>query len=251
MNSEPFPATAPSDAQPELSLVVPVYDEQESVPLLWEATRPVLEALGRRWEAILVDDGSSDGSFEVMRKLHEQEPRVRVLRFRENRGQSAAMAAGFRNARGEWVVTMDADLQNDPRDIPLLLEKAGEFDLVAGWRKDRQDSFLRKLSSRIARWYRQRYTRDGVRDTGCTLKVMRRRCLEQIHHFRNMHRFLPALFQIEGFRVVEVPVRHHPRRHGKSKFGIGNRLWVGLADCRGVRWLRRRHLDWDIEERLE
>lgn len=234
-----------------ISLVIPVYNEKESLPELWARSRPVLESLSLGWELLFIDDGSNDGSFEVLRELRREDSRIRVFRFTENRGQSAALAAGFRHSQGEVVVTMDADLQNDPADIPSLLSRLKRVDMVTGWRRNRRDPWSRRLSSKIAFWYRQRFTGDGIRDTGCTLRAMRRSCLEEIKLYENMHRFLPALFQIEGFRVREVPVRHHPRRYGKSKYSIRNRLWVGIVDCFAVRWMRKRALDYNIEERLE
>lgn len=238
-------------AAPAVSIVIPVYNEEESLRPLWDATKPVLESLGRPWEVIFVDDGSTDRSWEILRALRDGEPRIRVLRLRRNSGETAAEEAGMRNARGEIVVTMDADLQNDPADIPALLEAIRDADMAAGWRRERHDPWIRRLSTAVARRFRWWFTRDGIHDSGCTFRAMRRRCLDRIKLYRNMHRFLPALFQMEGFRVVEVPVRHHPRRHGKSKYGIWNRLWVGIADTLAVWWMRKRRLDWEISERLE
>lgn len=234
--------------EPELTVVIPVYNEEESLPPLFEALMPVLEALGRSTEVLLVDDGSTDGSLDCMRRLRARHPGVRILRHERNAGLSAAMATGFAAARGAVVATMDADLQNDPRDIPLLLEALREADAVVGWRHERNDPFVKRLSSRVANWLRNRVIHDGIHDTGCSLKVYRREYLGRLRMYTGLHRFLPALLQMEGARVREVKVRHHPRTRGTAKYHLTNRLAGPLYDLIVVRWMQRRRIAVRAEE---
>lgn len=231
-----------------LSVVIPAYNEEPNVAPCYRELREVLAGLGRPYEIIFVDDGSTDGTFRVLAGLVDADPRLRLIRFRRNAGQTAALAAGFRAARGEVVVTMDADLQNDPRDIPLLLERLVGYDAVCGWRVHRQDPWAKRVGSRVANAVRGRLTGDGVHDTGCMLKAFRRAALERLTLYRGMHRFLPALLRLEGCRVTEVPVHHRSRRAARSKYGNWGRLWVGLADLWAVRWMARRRLDYEIME---
>lgn len=238
----------PSSPAPALSIVIPAYNEEANVEACYRELAEVGPELGRPFEIIFVDDGSSDGTFAALAALAQANPRVRVIRFRRNAGQTAALAAGFRAARGEIVVTMDADLQNDPRDIPRLLVALGPCDAVCGWRVDRRDPWAKRIASRVANAVRRHFTGDDVHDTGCTLKAFRRDALERLPLYRGMHRFLPALLRLEGFRVTELPVRHRPRRAGVSKYGNWGRLWAGLADLWAVRWMARRRLSYEIEE---
>jgi glycosyltransferase involved in cell wall biosynthesis len=228
--------------------VIPAYNEALNVEPCYRELVDVLAAIGHSFEVVFVDDGSTDGTTEVLQRLVCADSRVRLLRFRQNAGQTAALDAGFRAARGAVVVTMDADLQNDPRDIPTLLATLPGHDAVCGWRVARHDPWSKRLASRVANRVRDRFTRDGVHDTGCTLKVFRREALLRLHLYRGMHRFLPALLQMEGFRVTEVPVSHRHRRAGTSKYGTWGRLWTGLADLWAVRWMARRRLSYEIEE---
>lgn len=208
---------------PFLSVIVPVYNEEDNLFPLYERTRAALEPLGLTWELILVDDGSRDASAARLEELTRQDPRVRAVLLRKNFGQTAAMAAGFDHARGEAVVTMDADLQNDPHDIGRLLERFREgYDIVSGWRKDRKDDFLvRTLPSRIANSFISKMTGVHLHDYGCTLKVYRKEVLTGLRLYGEMHRFLPALVAHQGARITEMEVTHHPRLHGVSKYGIG------------------------------
>jgi glycosyltransferase involved in cell wall biosynthesis len=236
--------TAPS--RPWLSVVIPIKDERENlVPL----TQQLLKVLSARdesrsapFEIIYIDDGSTDGSGPLLDQLAEQHAEVIVLHFDRNYGQTSAFDAGFRLAQGDLVVTMDGDLQFDPADIAKLLPLTRQYDLVCGWRKDRHDSLIRKLSSRIAYKVRDLVTHDGIHDTGCSLKVFRRAVVERMPPFEGMHRFFPALAQMYGFTVTEVPVSHFPRIHGHSKYGLGNRLFKGLYDLAAVRWMKSRVL---------
>jgi dolichol-phosphate mannosyltransferase len=236
---------------PEVSLVIPVYNEEENLPVLHGEIRQAMEGTGTPYEVIYVDDGSSDGSPGILRGLAREDPHVRVLRQRRNSGQSAALDAGFRFARGEIVVTLDADLQNDPADIPRLLERIGEHDVVSGVRTRRQDTWVRRISSRIANGIRNRVTHESVTDVGCTLRAARAEYLRRIPVFNGMHRFLPTLLRMEGARVTEVPVNHRPRLHGQPKYNIRNRIWRALMDLFGVRWLQTRWVDRRISEEIE
>jgi glycosyltransferase involved in cell wall biosynthesis len=230
-------------SDPDLSLVVPAYNEAENVQLLVDEIGATLAGVGLDWELLLVDDGSTDGTLDAMRRAAAGEPRVRVLRHRRNAGQSAALASGFRAARGRIVVTLDADLQNDPADVPrLLAELERGFDLVSGVRAGRRDSFVRRASSRIANAVRNWATDESIADVGCSLKAYRAEYLAHLPLFTGMHRFLPTLVRWNGARVTELPVRHRPRRHGRGKYGIGNRLFRALADLFAVRWMRKRWL---------
>lgn len=245
------PPSAPGD--PALSVVVPLYDEEENLPELDREIRTALAPLGLAYEVIYVDDGSRDGSLEVLRGLAASDPRLRVLRHRHNAGQSAALAAGFRAARGELVATLDADLQNDPADLPRLLAKLEEgFDLVSGVRTERRDSWVRRVSSRIANAVRNWATAESITDVGCSLKIYRARHLRHLPLLSGMHRFLPTLARWNGAtRVAELAVHHRPRRFGVAKYGIGNRLFRALADLFAVRWMRSRWIDPTNAEEVE
>lgn len=227
----------------DVSIVIPVKDEVENVAALAAEIDAAMAPSPRTWECIWVDDGSTDGTGEALERVAAKDPRHRVLRLPRNFGQSAAMAAGFSSARGGIVATLDGDGQNDPRDVPgmiaLLVER--DADVVNGWREVREDGLVRRISSRIANRFRNWITDDDVRDVGCSLRVMRRDALEHLFVFRGMHRFLPTLARLNGAsRIVEVPVHHRPRVRGQTKYGVNNRLWVGLADSFAVRWLQRR-----------
>lgn len=222
----------------ELSIVVPIYNEEESVNALHENITAALAPSGIDYEMILVDDGSSDRSFTLLKALAADDSKVKVIRFRRNFGQTAAMAAGFEAACGRVVVPMDGDLQNDPADIPRLLAKIDEgYDVVSGWRKDRQDTFInRKLPSMIANGLISRFTGVHLHDYGCTLKAYRREVLDGINLYGEMHRFVPALASQVGAKVTELPVKHHPRMYGTSKYGISRTVRVVL-DLMTVKFL--------------
>jgi dolichol-phosphate mannosyltransferase len=230
---------------PAFSVVVPLYNEEANLPILQEELRTALGGLD--YEIIFVDDGSVDGTAERI----EPAANIRVIRFEKNSGQSAAIHAGLTSARGATVVIIDGDLQNDPTDIPkLLAEIARGADLVCGYRVKRQDTLVKRATSRIANAVRSRYTKDGVRDTGCTLKAMRRECVSSLFPFKGMHRFIPALVKAAGYQLVEVPVNHRPRRFGESKYGLGNRALRATIDMLGVRWLLSRRLNYKIREKI-
>lgn len=222
----------------DISVVIPVYNEESNLPELHRRLSDVLTQMGRSYEVIAVDDGSLDGSFDVLRELHGQDEHLTVVRFRRNFGQTAAFSAGFDLARGQIIITIDADLQNDPVDIPRLVEAMEQgYDVVSGWRKDRKDPFLsRRLPSVVANWLISVVTGVRLHDYGCSLKAYRRDVVKNIHLYGEMHRFIPALASWMGVRVTEIAVRHHPRKHGKSKYGISRTIKVVL-DLLTVRFL--------------
>ncbi len=234
----------------DLSLVIPTFNEEENLPLLWPEIREVLDGVGLRYEVIFVDDGSQDRSAEIIREFHGQDPRVRLVRLKANSGETAATDAGFRAARGRYVVTMDADLQNDPRDIPALLVHLDRWDAATGWRVTRDDPWTKRIASRIANWVRNVLSQDDIRDSGCTFRAFRRECLQSLVLYRGFHRFIPTLLRMQGYRVVEVPVNHRPRRFGRSKYGIWNRARSALKDLLVVRWMKDRQLRYQVAEDL-
>lgn len=215
---------------PELSVVIPLHNEEGNLEALYREFTETLERMGRPYEIILVDDGSTDGTLEVLRRLQGSDRRLRVIQFRRNFGQTAAFAAGFSSARGALIVTADGDLQNDPRDIPALVERLESgFDIVCGWRKDRKDPFFsRRLPSMIANRLISWVTGVHLNDYGCSLKVFRADVVKPLRLRGEMHRFLPALASEIGVRIAEVPVNHRPRMHGRSKYGISRTVRVVL-----------------------
>lgn len=215
----------------ELSVVIPAYNEEESVGPLYEELREVLSASGRSYEILFVDDGSTDATFERLRTLHEQDPAVRVVKFRSNFGQSAAMKAGFDHAEGEVVVTIDADLQNDPHDIPKLLEKmaADDLDVVCGWRYNRRDPLFKKIFSKFANRLRKAFTGETIHDSGCTLRIYRKDCVKNLDLYGELHRYIPAMLLWKGYQIGEVKTNHRERRLGKSKYSW-MRLIKGFLD---------------------
>jgi glycosyltransferase involved in cell wall biosynthesis len=236
----------------DLSVVIPVYNEEENLPHLWPELRGVLESLGLAFEVVFVDDGSRDRSAELIRGFREVDPRVRLVRLKANAGETAATDAGFKAAVGRWVVTMDADLQNDPHDIPSLLSHLDRWDAVTGWRVDRGegDSIVRRVSSRIANRVRNGISDETIQDSGCTFRAFRRECLRGLVLYRGFHRFIPTLLKMRGYRVIEVPVRNRPRRYGQSKYGVLNRVFVATADLLVVRWMKNRLLRYEVAENV-
>ena len=236
----------------DLSVVIPVYNEEENLPLLWPEIREVLAPTGLRFEVIFVDDGSRDRSAEIVRGFRDVDPRVRLVRLKANAGETAATDAGFKSVRGRWVVTMDADLQNDPHDIPGMLAHLDRWDAVTGWRVNRAagDSRVRRISSRVANRVRNAVSDETIQDSGCTFRAFRRECLEELVLYQGFHRFVPTLLKMRGFRVLEVPVNHRPRRFGESKYGIGNRAFKAFSDLLVVRWMKDRLLHYEVAEDL-
>jgi dolichol-phosphate mannosyltransferase len=231
----------------DLSVVAPAYEEEANLERLYERVAAALGE-GRRWELVLVDDGSRDGTAGVIRSLAGRDPRVVGAILSRNCGQTAATAAGIQLARGAVIATLDADLQNDPQDLPAMLDLLDGRDAVVGYRIRREDDFVRRASSRIANAVRNWISKDRIRDTGCSLKVFRAEAIRAIPMFEGMHRFLPTLLRYHGFTVVEHPVAHHPRTAGRSKYGVANRAWRALQDLFAVRWMRRRRILIPIRE---
>jgi glycosyltransferase involved in cell wall biosynthesis len=226
---------------PEISVVIPVFNEEKNLEPLLQELLPVLERLGRPFEVLCVDDCSTDRSLELLRSLRQRYPWLRVLRHQVNSGESAAEATGFAQARGAIVVTMDADLQNDPADIPRLLDMlTPETAAVCGIRRKREDDWVKRLSSRLANRFRNAITGDRIADAGCTFRALRRAALREVLVFNGLHRFLPTILRLQGYGVRECLVNHRPRVSGVSKYGVGNRLWRGILDCLVMRWYRRR-----------
>src|SRR3989454_8869927 len=234
----------------DLSLVVPVYNECDSLPVLVEEVARALA--GRSYEIVAVDDGSTDGSLDVLKALKRDHPELHVAAFAHKAGQTAAFAAGFQAGRGRVIVTLDADLRNDPADVPALvaeLERSGATAVV-GYRTNRHDSGWKRLQSRIANGVRNRLNRETIRDTGCSLKAFRADAVRALPLFQGMHRFLPTLIKLHGGIVVEAPVQHRPRRFGRTKYGMWNRVFRSFADALAVRWMQRRALRYRVREEL-
>lgn len=234
-------------ASDSLSVVVPVYNEEENVPALVERLRAALAGWAGEVELLFIDDGSTDSTSKLLQHEQSRDARIRIAHFRRNLGQTAAMEAGFHLARGNYIVTIDGDLQNEPDEIPRLAQMLAEFDVVCGVRAKRQDTWWKRRSSRIANGFRNWMTGDDIVDTGCTLKAYRRACVERLELYNGMHRFLPTLLKMRGFSVTQVPVRHHPRHAGKTKYDTWKRLKKGLADVWAVRWMKKNWISYEAE----
>jgi len=231
-----------------VSVVVPFYNEEENVAPLAGKIDAVFAGLpDYDYECVFVNDGSKDGTRAQFDAVSAQNPHVRPIHLVKNRGQSAALVAGMRRARGEYILTLDGDLQNDPCDFPKFLDLLKEFDCVCGYREKRQDTWVRKMSSKIANSVRRKIIDDGIRDAGCGSKGFRRVCVEHIIPFNGVHRYFAVMVRNGGLSIAECPVTHHPRIHGVSKYGIGNRLWRGIHDLIGVRWLSMRYVTFRVE----
>jgi dolichol-phosphate mannosyltransferase len=231
----------------DCSVVIPLKDEEANVRPLIEELEEVMNGLDLSWECILVNDGSTDGTEEQILSLQSSRSYIRYIAFDRNYGQSAAFDAGFKYARGNIMVTLDGDLQNDPHDIPRMIKRLKGADLVCGVRVRRKDSLFKRWISKIANFIRRRLLNDHTKDTGCSLKVYRKQSLDQIKLYKGMHRFLPALFAIEGFRITQLEVNHRPRKSGKTKYNIFNRSFNTLSDLFAVYWMSRRKLNYKIK----
>jgi glycosyltransferase involved in cell wall biosynthesis len=238
---------------PTLSLVIPCYNEEGSLHALTTAIREAVEPLKIDYEVVITDDCSKDKSWEILKQLAAKDPRIRVQRFAFNCGESAASWAGLKAARGKYLVTLDADLQNDPKDLPKFLEALKNFDCVCGTRvesRGKGDHAIRIASSRIANWVRNSLSGEKISDAGCTYRAFKRECIENLKFFKGMHRFLPTLFKIEGFTVTEIAVTNNPRFAGQSNYGVWNRLFASFYDLLAVRWMKKRMFRYQIAERL-
>ena len=241
------------NAEPTLSLVIPCYNEEGNLRPLLAAIRQAVEPLHLPYEVVITDDCSQDGSWAILRELAAEDPRVRVQRLKSNCGESAASWAGLKAARGRYLVTLDADLQNDPKDLPNFLEALGQYDCVCGTRartRGQGDSFIRIASSVIANWVRNRLSGEQISDAGCTYRAFKRECVGNLKFFKGMHRFLPTLFKLEGFTVVEIPVANNPRFAGASHYGVWNRLFASFYDLLAVRWMKKRMFRYEVAERI-
>jgi dolichol-phosphate mannosyltransferase len=236
--------------QPDLSVVFPVYNEEENIPILLDEIAKALAPGGWSYEVVAVDDGSTDRSLAVLREQRAKHPMLRVLTFEKNSGQTAALDAAWRAAAGKYVVSLDADLQNDPADIPAMIAKVeqGGVDMVIGVRVNRHDTWSRKMQSRIGNGVRNWITRDRITDTGCSLKLVKKEAIDSVRLYTGMHRFLPTLVRMAGYQVTEMPVNHRARQFGVSKYGAMNRAFRGLADCLAVRWMSTRQLKYRVSE---
>jgi len=234
-------------------VVVPCHNERDNLKPLTDAIHASLDPLQVSYEIIYSDDCSTDDSWEVLRQLHAGDPRVRAQRFDQNRGQSAAMWAGLKAARGRHLVTLDADLQNDPRDLPKLLEALKQFDCACGTRvaaRAKGDGWVKRASSRIANSVRNKLSDETIEDAGCCFRTFKRECIANVKFFRGGHRFLPTLIKMEGFTVTEIPVSHNPRMAGASHYGVWNRLFASLTDLLAVRWMKKRMIRYEILDRV-
>ncbi len=237
-----------SAEHPEVSLVVPAFDEEGNIVLLCEQIETALE--GRDWECLLVDDESKDGTRHEMLEARARNPRFRVIAKTGWKGKSSSLLAGFREARGKLIATIDADLQDDPQDVAraiTALEKEG-CDAINGWRQKRDDTFVKRVSSKVGNGVRRRLLGSSIRDAGTGIRVFKRECLEAIVPFEGVHRYFSEMLELHGFRIVEIPVDHHRRHAGVAKYGVGNRLFRGIADVAAVRWLQRRIARFQTEE---
>ncbi len=238
---------------PVLSLVIPCYNEEGNLRALVTAVREAVEPLKLSYEIVVTDDCSKDDSWTILKELAAADPRIRVQRFAFNCGESAASWAGLRAARGQYLVTLDADLQNDPRDLPKFIEALKSFDCVCGTRvesRSQGDNFIRIASSRIANWVRNKLSGERISDAGCTYRAFKRECIDNLKFFKGMHRFLPTLFKIEGFSVTEIPVSNNPRFAGQSHYGVWNRLFASFHDLLAVRWMKTRMFRYQVQERI-
>lgn len=238
-----------SDA-PYLSLVIPAYNEEEVVPTLLKRVEASLVQVGKPFEVVIVDDGSTDGTTRLLDDARKEKPWLRIIRMDKNSGQSAAFDAGFKFARGQVIATIDADLQNDPEELPRLVKmlETENCDMINGWRKDRHDTGFRRWQSRMANRIRNRLSGENINDSACSLKVYKRHCLEGIFMFNGAHRFMPTLVKMRGYTVLEVPVKHSQRYAGTAKYGFRNRAFRALKDLLGIRWLKSRFLRYQASE---
>jgi len=235
----------------DISIVVPVFNEEDNIPILYKELRDALDGLDKEYEIIFIDDGSQDKSLDKLRRLKRPHPFIKIVSFEKNYGQSAALKIGFEKARGDIIITIDSDLQNSPYDIPKLLSYIEKgYDVVSGWRRYRQDSLKKRAASTIANYIRNKIIKDNIKDTGCTLKVYRRDYIKRLKLYNGLHRFLPAILKMEGARIIEVEIAHRKRRFGKSKYGIRNRILKPFVDALAVLWMKKNTMNPEIKEEI-
>ena len=238
---------------PDISVILPCYNEEGNLRPLVAAVREALAPLHLPYEIVITDDCSTDQSWSLLKELAAADPRVRAQRFARNSGQSAALWAGLTAARGRWLVTLDADLQNDPKELPRFVAALQDHDCVCGSRvesRQQGDRFIRIVSSRIANWVRNKLSGEEISDSGCCYRAFKRECIANLKFFKGMHRFMPTLIRLEGFSVVEIPISTNPRFAGQTKYGVWNRLFASFYDLLAVRWMKKRMIKFQVAERL-
>jgi glycosyltransferase involved in cell wall biosynthesis len=231
----------------EVSVIIPVYNEEENLSPLLQGIVPVMNTLGLTYEIIIIDDGSTDRSLALLKELANKYPSLRIIKLTKNEGQSAALDAGFKLAGGKSIVTLDADLQYDPADIPRILKGLENYDVVCGWRKKRKDPLMKLIYTKFANAIRNKLSGENIKDTGCSLKAFKNSFLHNLKMFKGMHRFLPTLLKMQGASVVEIEVKHFPRKFGRSKYNIRNRIFRSFLDLLFVTWMKKRNLDYKME----
>ena len=238
---------------PDISVILPCYNEEGNLRPLVAAVRAALAPLNLPYEIVITDDCSTDQSWNLLKELAAADPRVRAQRFARNSGQSAALWAGLTAARGRWLVTLDADLQNDPKELPRFVAALQDHDCVCGSRvesRQQGDRFIRIVSSRIANWVRNKLSGEEISDSGCCYRAFKRECIANLKFFKGMHRFMPTMIRLEGFSVVEIPISTNPRFAGQTKYGVWNRLFASFYDLLAVRWMKKRMIHFQVAERL-
>lgn len=233
-----------------ISFVIPAYNEEENIKPLYDEIKETAEKLTDNYEIIFIDDKSTDSTLNVIKELAGKDSKVKYISFEKNSGQSAALYAGFQKAKNEIIITMDADLQNDPKDVLNMIEYYGEYDCVNGWRKNRKDTLSKKIASRIGNFIRNLFIKDNIKDTGCSLKILNSRIVKKIKMYKGLHRFIPALMKLEGAKIIEIPVNHRERIYGKSKYTNLKRGIEGFYDLIAVRWMIKRHINIRIKEEI-
>ena len=242
-----------NETPPEISFVIPCHNEEGNLRELIKAIRTTVEPLSLSYEIVVTDDCSTDKSWEILKEFGAADPRIRALRFAFNCGQSAAQWAGMKAAHGKYLVTLDADLQNDPKDFPKFLEGLKTYDCVCGTRvasRSEGDNFVKVASSRIANWVRNKLSGENISDAGCCYRAFKRECIQDLKFFKGMHRFLPTLFKMEGFTITEIPVSTHPRFAGQGHYGVWNRLFASFYDLLAVRWMKKRMFKYKISAQI-
>ena len=242
-----------NETSPEISFIIPCHNEEGNLRELIKAIRTAVEPLNLSYEIVITDDFSTDKSWEILKELGAADPRIRALRFAFNCGQSAAQWAGMKAARGKYLVTLDADLQNDPKDLPKFWEALKNYDCVCGTRiatRGQGDNFVKVVSSRIANWVRNKLSGENISDAGCCYRAFKRECIQDLKFFKGMHRFMPTLIKMEGFTVTEIPVSTHPRFAGQSNYGMWNRLFASFYDLLAVRWMKKRMFKYKIAAQI-
>jgi glycosyltransferase involved in cell wall biosynthesis len=238
---------------PEISFVIPCFNEEGNLHELIKAIRAAVEPLNLTYEVIITDDCSRDKSWEILKEFAAADTRIRPQRLTFNSGESAAQWAGMKSARGKYIVTLDADLQNDPKDLPKLLEGLKQYDCVCGTRVARRgegDTFVKVVSSRIANWVRNKLSGENISDAGCCYRAFKRECIQDLKFFKGMHRFMPTLFRMEGFTVTEIPISNNPRFAGQSNYGVWDRLFASFYDLLAVRWMKKRMFKFKVAEKI-